>query len=145
MASCKCSPTAAPTPWPSAMITRVACHRTQQRHRTFDRHTHRSMAHLCHQVPLKRSARPLSQPSPKVCLTSWRQSATPLPRPRNASPKSKDFLEFGQTTDRPERDDVERWATLLPQFPHPVIQQRPNLGARIHSQSVQRPSGSHHP
>jgi hypothetical protein len=48
---------------------------------------------------------------------------------KEREPEVKDFLEFGQTTEA-ERNDVERWAMLLPQFPHPVIQ-RPNLGARI--------------
>jgi hypothetical protein len=48
---------------------------------------------------------------------------------KEREPEVKDFLEFGQTTEA-ERNDVERWATLLPQFPQPVTQ-RPNLGARM--------------
>lgn len=48
---------------------------------------------------------------------------------KEREPEVKDFLEFGQTTEA-ERNDVERWAALLPQFPHPITQ-RPNLGARI--------------
>lgn len=48
---------------------------------------------------------------------------------KEREPEVKDFLEFGQTTEA-ERNDVERWSTLLPQFPHPITQ-RPHLGARM--------------
>jgi hypothetical protein len=48
---------------------------------------------------------------------------------KEKEPEVKDFLEFGQTAEA-ERNDAERWAQLLPQFPQPVTQ-RPNLGARI--------------